>query len=604
VVLVAAVFEPDRITVAGTGFIVHPLGLVLTNGHLASGRVLVENRLVEAASLSFRVWLRAGTSAERELPAFRVALTQKDGRDFALLQLPAEYAPYPFLKLGRASEVSAGSVVRAIGFPLGTQFFAVAGSRPPARSVSGLILKIETDADGKPILIDHSAPIIQGYSGGPLLSESGVVVGINTWAVKDSSERLALPAELAADWISAQGFSIPPSSPSELRPLADRLDWINLPPITETPHKVWCVTTQNFYLPAIHKNSEVTLLASRNFLTRTPPQIIHLSDDGSPLWTKTLLDDPTSPPVLVPSAGFAFLIKNSLLLYNESGEMLWERPLPVPEKTPVSRLVRWLPPVALAGGLVVVGGDSPAVLAFDLAGDRVWSAAVGPVAAVLPVAEGVAVLKSPAGRIGSPDEMIFFDETGAQMGRIAASDLSSVPGAQFVLPAVSEPAGDLYARVTRGVLSRLKPRGPIIWSRSDFEMWQGGELGSAEAPTRLAVISARGEMLYILNKLNGGTVSLIPPGASASWVSAGWIGDDALVAVRAITIDQGTVSVLTVFREREGGWQPVAQWRAGPGPGIAIPAFRALKTGRGDRIYAVVREGGQSLACALVPPSE
>jgi hypothetical protein len=607
VVLVASVFDPERITISGTGFVVHPLGVVLTNGHLASGRALVNNRIIEASNVSFRVWLGAGTPAERELPAFRIALTQKGNHDLALLQLPAEHAPYPYLKLGRAADAEAGAVVRALGFPLGSQFYAVSGSRPPLRSVSGLVRKIGKGSDGTAVWIEHTAPIIQGYSGGPLLNESGAVVGINTWAVKESPERLAIPAELAAVWIAEQGFSLSPASPKGIRPLADRLDWINLSPVTEAPQKVWCVTTQNFLLPAIHKNSEVTMLASRNYLARTPPQIVHLSDGGETRWTRTLTDDPSTPPVVVPGVGFAFVLQNSLFLYSDAGEMVWERTLAVPEKKgssrEVPRVFRWLPPVYLAEGLMVVAGDSPEVVAFNAAGERVWRAPAGPAAAMLPVAGGVAVFPKPAGFIGSPGEVVFLKSDGAESGRLHATTLSDVPAAQFVLPAASEPGGDLYARVARSVLARSTADAVSRWSRSDFEMWQGGELGSADAPTRIALLSARGESLSVLNKLNGATLARIPSGASAAWVTAGWIGDDTLVAVRTMAADQGAVSALTVLREENGAWQPVAQWRAGPGPGVAIPGFLAVKTGLGDRIYAVLREAGESRVCALIPPS-
>lgn len=610
VVLIGTVFDPQRITVSGTGFIVHSIGLILTNAHLVSGRVIAENRLVEANRVNYRVWLRAGTPQERELPAFLVSISEKEGLDLALLQLPAENAPYPFLKFGRSADAQEGRVVRALGFPLGSYFDAVTGVRPALQSVSGLIQKIHKDDDGKPFLIEHTAPLVQGFSGGPLLDESGAVIGVNTWAVKQSPGRVAIAGDLAADWISGQGFSLNTSATKGVRPLADRLDWINLSPVSEAPHKRWCTTTQNFLTPAVHENGDITVLVSRNFLSNTPPQVARFADDGTVQWTRVLPDDPTSAPVLVPGTGVSFVIQNILYLYNDAGEKVWEILLPRPPeedpayrgKTRRSRPYRWLAPVVLSEGIIVVGGDAPEVLGITLEGDPAWRVPIGPVAALLPVHDGVAVFLRPTRFIGSPGEAAFLNGEGVELGRIRAGDLSKVPGAQFILPAVSEPGGDLYARVTHTVLARITSPGFSRWSRSDLEMWQPGELGSADAPTRMALIGSGGKTLLVLNKINGGTLALIPAGASSSWIRAGWIGDDTLVAVRALSVEQGTLAILTVFRVKDGAWQPVVQWRAGPGPGIAIPDFYALKTALGNRIFAVVREGGESRLCALVPP--
>ncbi|MHA2621577.1 MAG: trypsin-like peptidase domain-containing protein [bacterium JZ-2024 1] len=603
VVLAVALFEPEGITVAGTGFIVHPLGLVLTNGHLASGRARVNDRVVEGSRVSFRVWLRAGTPQERALPAFRVAITQHDDHDLALLQLPVEHGPYPYLRFATISESDVGKVVRALGFPMSSPLVAVSGRRPALQSLSGLLQKIHREQNGKPILLEHSAPIIPGFSGGPLLNEFSQVIGVNSWAIKDTDRRLAIPAEVASEWVASQGFSwTPASAETDTRRLSDLLDWMNVAPVTEAPHKRWCVTTQNFLLPAIHANAEATLLISRNYFLKTLPQITRITDEGETLWTKPLAMDPSSDPVLVRNAGVAFIARDRLFLYNNDGEQQWEVSLPAVPGDAKAVEYRWLPPVVLADSLIVVGGDAPEVVAFTSSGEVAWRVAVGPASAILPVHEGIAVFRKPTGFIGSPSEIILINRDGAEMGRVSAASLSNAPLAQFVLPAVSEPAGDLYVRVAHSVFARIANDGTSRWFRSDFEKWQGGQLGSAEAPTRMALIGPGGNSIYLLNKLHGATLALLPAGASASWVSAGWLSDKTLVAVRLLRTDHGPVALLTVWHEKEGKWQPSAEWRAGPGPGIAIPAFRAVTTTRGDRIYAVAHDAGDIRACALVPP--
>ncbi|MDE2004987.1 MAG: trypsin-like peptidase domain-containing protein [Rhodospirillales bacterium] len=143
----------ERAEIAGSGFIVDPAGIIVTNKH------------VIADGFRIRVRLQDGT----ELPARLVAASPFV--DIALLKIDAGH-PLPALTLGDSSRLRVGQPVLAIGNPLGV------GTSVSAGVVSGLnrdLLKTPFDD-----YIQTDAAINHGNSGGPLLDATGKVVGLDT----------------------------------------------------------------------------------------------------------------------------------------------------------------------------------------------------------------------------------------------------------------------------------------------------------------------------------------------------------------------------------------------------------------------------------------
>jgi len=159
----------------GTGFIVDKNGLIATNLHVISG------------STEVKVKLHDGT------PYMVASVAGVDlGRDLALLRIKPQ-KPLKTVRLGDSEQMSAGDQIIAIGNPLGVFDYSVS---------SGLISQVRAVCDqseercppGGLKLLQISAPISQGSSGGPLFNQFGEVVGVTTLIVaQGQSINFAVP---------------------------------------------------------------------------------------------------------------------------------------------------------------------------------------------------------------------------------------------------------------------------------------------------------------------------------------------------------------------------------------------------------------------------
>jgi serine protease Do len=160
--------EPRR--AAGSGFIIDPDGVIVTNAHVVDAANSVQVRLFDGRRFGARV-------------------LGKDNRvDLAVLKIDGA-KNLPVLPLGDSNRVRVGEFVLALGHPFGLEhsvsFGIVSRRGSPQTVASAAVEHIQTDAAINP-----------GNSGGPLINMAGEVIGINSMAARNGSIGFAIPSNL------------------------------------------------------------------------------------------------------------------------------------------------------------------------------------------------------------------------------------------------------------------------------------------------------------------------------------------------------------------------------------------------------------------------
>lgn len=145
--------QSQRAMALGSGFIISPDGIIVTNNHV------IEN------AVDIKVTLDDGT----ELPAKLLGADPKS--DLAVLKIEAP-KPLATIAWGDSDRLKLGDQILAIGNPFGI------GTTVTAGIVSARGRDLHSGPYDDFIQID--APINHGNSGGPLVDREGNVVGINT----------------------------------------------------------------------------------------------------------------------------------------------------------------------------------------------------------------------------------------------------------------------------------------------------------------------------------------------------------------------------------------------------------------------------------------
>ena len=160
--------EPRRAT--GSGFIIDPSGLIVTNAHVIESAGQIQVRLEDG----------------RRFPA---TIVGRDNRvDLALLKIDGA-TKLTVLPLGDSNRLRVGELVLALGNPFGLEQSVSMGI------VSRKGAPLNVAAPGFDF-IQTDAAINPGNSGGPLVNMSGQVIGVNSMVARNMSIGFAIPSNL------------------------------------------------------------------------------------------------------------------------------------------------------------------------------------------------------------------------------------------------------------------------------------------------------------------------------------------------------------------------------------------------------------------------
>jgi len=164
---------------AGSGVVIAPDGYILTNAHVVDGAGAIRAAFTDGTTRPAAV---VGSDPPTDLAVLR-----------------AEASGLPYAVLGDSDELRVGQVVIAIGNPLGFDSTVSTG----VISALGRALR---SREGRLIenIVQHTAPLNPGNSGGPLVDSRGQVVGINTAIIAIAQGiGFAIPSK-TANWTASQ----------------------------------------------------------------------------------------------------------------------------------------------------------------------------------------------------------------------------------------------------------------------------------------------------------------------------------------------------------------------------------------------------------------
>jgi len=164
--------QVSNATGSGSGFIIDPSGLAVTNNHVVTGAAIL------------KVYVEGD-----DQPHNAKVVGKSECSDLAVIKIDGNDFPYVEWYDGT---ITAGLQVYAAGFPLGDPEYTI---------TEGIVSKEKADGESTWSSIDsvleHTAKLLPGNSGGPLVTQDGKVVGVNYASISDLDIQFAISRDEA-----------------------------------------------------------------------------------------------------------------------------------------------------------------------------------------------------------------------------------------------------------------------------------------------------------------------------------------------------------------------------------------------------------------------
>jgi Do/DeqQ family serine protease len=177
----------------GSGVIIDPSGLVVTNFHVIDGASEVKVALADKREFDAQIVLKDEHS------------------DLAVLKLKDAKERFPALEFANSDELQVGDVVLAIGDPFGI-------GQTVTHGIVSAVARTQVGISDYRFFIQTDAAINPGNSGGALVDLAGKLVGINTAIYSRSGGSLGIGFAIPANMVSVVAASARSGSDAVVRP--------------------------------------------------------------------------------------------------------------------------------------------------------------------------------------------------------------------------------------------------------------------------------------------------------------------------------------------------------------------------------------------------
>jgi len=167
---------PRRVESLGSGFVIDPAGLIVTNYHVIEGADEINTIFTDGSQLTASV---VGHDPETDLALLRVNPSK----------------PLTSVHFGRSDDLQIGDWVMAVGNP-----FGLGGT-----VTIGILSARNRDIDSGPFddYLQTDAAVNRGNSGGPLFNMDGEVVGVNTAIISPNGGSIGISFAVPSEIVSA-----------------------------------------------------------------------------------------------------------------------------------------------------------------------------------------------------------------------------------------------------------------------------------------------------------------------------------------------------------------------------------------------------------------